>query len=35
MDYVPKMDIFGLKLMVKSGLEKLFLKFLHAQAIFF
>ena len=26
---------FGLKMMVKSGLEKIILKFLHAQAIFF
>jgi hypothetical protein len=29
MEYVPKVDIFGLKMMVKSGLEKT--KFLHAQ----
>ena len=27
---VSKMTIFGLKMMVKSGLEKIFLKFLHA-----
>ena len=27
--------IFGLKMMVKSGLEKVFLKFLHVQAIFY
>jgi len=35
MEYVSKITIFGLKMMVKSGLEKIFLKFLHAQAIFF
>ena len=29
-EYVPKIDIFGLKMMVKSGLERIFLKFLHA-----
>ena len=34
MEYVHKMDIFGLKMMVKSGLEKIFLKFLHAQSPF-
>ena len=34
MEYVSKINIFGLKMMVKSGLEKTFLKFLHAQAIF-
>ena len=34
MEYVFKINIFGLKMMVKSGLEKIFLKFLHAQAIF-
>ena len=28
-------SISGLKMMVKSGLEKIFLKFLHAQAIFY
>ena len=28
-------DIFGQKMMMKSGLEKMFLKFLHAEAIFF
>ena len=32
---VSKITIFGLKMMVKSGLEKIFLKFLHAEAIFF
>ena len=30
MESVSKNTIFGLKMMVKSGLEKLFLKFLHA-----
>ena len=35
MESVPKITIFGLKMMVKSGLEKIFLKFLHAEAIFF
>jgi hypothetical protein len=34
MEYVPKINIFGLKMMVKSGLEKIFLKFLHAQGLF-
>ena len=34
-EYVPKIDIFGLKMMVKSGLERIFLKFLHVKAIFF
>ena len=34
MEYEPKISIFGLKLMMKSGLEKIFLKFLHAQAVF-
>ena len=32
---VPEIAIFGLKMMVKSGLEKIFLKFLHEEAIFF
>ena len=32
MEYVPKINNFGLKMMVKSGLEKIFLKFLHAQS---
>ena len=31
MEYVLRNNIFGLKMMVKSGLEKIFLKFLHAQ----
>ena len=34
MESVSKNTIFGLKMMVKSGLEKIFLKFLHASAIF-
>ena len=34
MEYVSKINIFGLKMMVKSGLEKIFLKFLHAQGPF-
>ena len=35
MESVSKIKNFGLKMMVKSGLEKIFLKFLHAEAIFF
>ena len=35
MEYVHKVNIFGLKMMVKSGLEKVILKFLHAEAIFY
>ena len=35
MKSVSKIKIFGLKMVVKSGLEKIFLKFLHAEAIFF
>ena len=35
MKYASKINIFGLNMMVKSGLEKIFLKFLHAEAIFF
>ena len=31
---VSKNTIFGLKMMVKSGLEKIFLKFLHAEDYF-
>ena len=31
MEYVPKMFISGLKMMVKSGLEKLILKSFHAE----
>ena len=34
MEYVSKIIIFGLKMMVKSGLEKIFLKSLHAQSLF-
>jgi len=34
MEYVSKINIFGQKMMVKSGLEKIFLKFLHAQGFF-
>ena len=30
MEYVSKINIFGLNMMVKSDLEKIFLKFLHA-----
>jgi len=35
MEYVTKNNVFGPKMMMKSGLEKFILKFLHAQAIFF
>ena len=34
-EYVMKNNIFGLKMMVKSGLEKIFLKFLHAHTMSF
>ena len=34
-EYVTKNNIFDLKMMMKSGLEKFILKFLHAQAIFY
>jgi hypothetical protein len=34
MEYVTKINIFGLKMMVKSGVEKTFLKFLHAESLF-
>ena len=34
MEYVSKINIFGLKMMVKIDVEKIFLKFLHAEAIF-
>ena len=34
MEYVTKINIFGLKMIVKSGLEKIFLKPLHAQSLF-
>jgi hypothetical protein len=33
MEYVTKNNIFGLKMM-KSGLEKIIMRFLHAQAVF-
>ena len=35
MEYVYKINIFGLKMMVKSGLGKIFLKFLPEEAVFF
>ena len=35
MESVSRNTIFGLKMMVKSGLEKIILKFLHAQNYFF
>ena len=35
MEYGQNFTIFALKMMVKSGLEKVFLKLLHAEAIFF
>ena len=35
MEYVSKINIFCQKMMVKSGLEKHILKFLHAQNYFF
>ena len=35
MEYGPENNIFFLKMMMKSGLEKNMLKFLHAQAISF
>ena len=34
MEYLFKINIFGLKMLVKSGLEFFFLKFLHAQNYF-
>ena len=34
MEYGPEISIFVLKVMMKSGLEKIFIKFLHAQAVF-
>ena len=33
MEYVHKVNIFGRKIMVKSGLEEIILKFLHAEDI--
>ena len=35
MEYGPENIIFVLKMMMKSGLEKIIMKFLHARAIFF
>ena len=34
MEYGPENNIFVQKMMMKSGLEKIILKFLHAQAVF-
>ena len=34
MEYVSTIIIFGLKMTVKIGLEKIFLKFLHVQSLF-
>ena len=34
MEYVSKINIFGLKMIMKSGLEKIFMKSLHAQSLF-
>ena len=34
MEYVSRIMIFGLKMIVKSGLEKIILKFLYAQNYF-
>jgi len=34
MKYGPENNIFGLKMIMKSGLEKFILKFLHAQSLF-
>ena len=33
MEYGPEINIFVLKMMMKSGLEKIILKFLYAQAV--
>ena len=35
LESVPKITIFSQKIMVKSGLEKMCLEFLHAKAILF
>ena len=35
MESVAENTVFGLKMMVKSGLGKTFLKFLHAQAFLY
>ena len=34
MEYVPKIKNFGIKMMVKTGLENIFLNFLQAQSLF-
>ena len=34
MEYVSEINMFGLKMMVKSDLEKIFFKFLHEQSLF-
>ena len=34
MEYGRENNIFVLKMMMKSGLEKIILKFLHSQAVF-
>ena len=34
MEHVSKINIFGLKMMVGSGLEKIYSKFLYAQSLF-
>ena len=34
MEYVSKISIFDLKIMVKSGIKKIFLKLLHVQSLF-
>jgi len=34
MEYGPEINIFVLEMMMKSGLEKIILKFLHAQSLF-
>ena len=34
MEYGPENNTFVLKMMMKSGLEKIILKFLHAQSLF-
>ena len=35
MEYGPEINIFVLKMIMKSGLEKFILKFLHGHVIFF
>ena len=35
MEYVTKNNVFGLKMMMKSGLEKIILKFFHALTMSF